>query len=148
VRIPLPLRWSVGGSLRGLGVSLVDETQAFVGEGGRATAILPSRAITIDDRGAEPETPEGEASPPPASPPPPPPLLPVEPFGPIARVVDPSDSRGDSYAWIDSHTSIGWMGARASLGFHARLDSRDSRTSRDSSGPSALASSQVVEVRS
>ena len=84
VRIPLPLRWSVGGSLRGLGVSLVDETQAFVGEGGRATAILPSRALTIDDRGAEPETPEGEASPLPSPPPPPPPLLPVEPFGPIA----------------------------------------------------------------
>jgi hypothetical protein len=139
VRIPLPLRWSVGGSLRGLGVSLVDETQAFVGEGGRATAILPSRAITIDDRGAEPETPEGEASPPPAPPPPPPPLLPVEPFGPIASRAVPSSSRGESYAWIDS------TDARASLGFHGR---RDSRTSRDSSGPSALASSQIAEVRS
>ncbi|MEZ4251512.1 MAG: MG2 domain-containing protein [Polyangiales bacterium] len=84
VRIPLPLRWSVGGSLRGLGVVLVDEAQPPSGEGGRAGALLPSRTITIDDRGAEPETPEGNASPVPTPPPPPPPLLPVEPFGPVA----------------------------------------------------------------
>ncbi len=85
VRIPLPLRWSVGGSLRGLGVTLVDERQRVGGEG-RAMAILPSRELTLDDRGAEPAAREGEASPAPV-PPPPPPLPPIEPFTPIARVL-------------------------------------------------------------
>ncbi|MBX3247391.1 MAG: hypothetical protein KF901_09425 [Myxococcales bacterium] len=96
VRIPLPLRWSVGGTLRGLGVSLYDEAQP-VGDAARATAVLPSRALTIPDEGDEPEARDGSASPPPTPPPPPPPppLPPIERFGPVASagVVSTEEAR-------------------------------------------------------
>jgi hypothetical protein len=56
VRIPLPVRWSVGGSLHGLGVA------AYVSEEpGAGATILAPRVSTVADSGPEP------SSPPPAS---------------------------------------------------------------------------------
>ncbi len=81
-RVPLPLRWSLGGALRGLGVSAYDGATPATVEV-RPVSVLPSRTITIHDRGEEPEQAEADSSPPP--PPPPPPLpRPVDPFEPIA----------------------------------------------------------------
>lgn len=83
-RIPLPLRWSVGGTLRGLGVTAYDDATAPSTEV-RPLSILPSRALTIADEGAEPEQAEAESSPVPEPPPPPPPLpRPIDAFGPVA----------------------------------------------------------------
>lgn len=61
-RIPLPLRWSVGGELRGLGATARDARAARDVE---AVAVLASRALTVADEGAEPEEAEHDASPPP-----------------------------------------------------------------------------------
>jgi hypothetical protein len=82
LRLPVPVRWAVGGTLIGLGASLWDD----VGPeplSVRPMQILPSTSVEIADRGAEPETPEVDASPPPRPPPPPP----IRPLGPIAEVI-------------------------------------------------------------
>ncbi len=72
-RIPVRARWSLAGSLRGLGVSFVDEAGPSI-EGLHPTAVLPSRGVEIADRG-----PEASAEPPSVAevprPPPPPPIL-------------------------------------------------------------------------
>ena len=79
LRLPLRVRWSTGGTLRGLGASAWDDAQPLP-LSVRAVRVLPSRALEIADRGAEPEPPEVEASMPPQPPPPPPPM-------PLAREV-------------------------------------------------------------
>lgn len=72
VRLPLPLRWSVGGTLRGLGVTVIDESE--VADAIRPATVVPSRAIELADEGPEPEAPEAELPPEP-EPPEPIPLL-------------------------------------------------------------------------
>jgi len=52
VRIPVRLRWSVGGSLRGLGV-----TAAVSDEVDAPATVVPSRVVVIPDRGEEPAAP-------------------------------------------------------------------------------------------
>ena len=74
VRLPIPARWAVGGTLRGLGAVAYDAAgpeRADI----LPVAVLPSRAIELADRGAEPEAPEAEASEPPTPLPPPIPIL-------------------------------------------------------------------------
>ncbi|MCC7537230.1 MAG: hypothetical protein IT379_13490 [Deltaproteobacteria bacterium] len=82
VRIPLPLRWSVGGTLRGLGVSAYEEN-----EPGAAGVLLP-RAITIADSGSEPARPRlprpGATTPAPPPPPPAPLPRPIDDLPPLA----------------------------------------------------------------
>jgi hypothetical protein len=52
LRMPVPLRWSVGGNLRGLGVA------AYISaDPGAAVSVLPSRSVTISDQGREPSRP-------------------------------------------------------------------------------------------
>ncbi|MFO0694355.1 MAG: MG2 domain-containing protein [Polyangiales bacterium] len=80
VRLPLPLRWSVSGTLRGLGAVVYDDDEA--GTTRPRVAILASRAIELVDRGAEPEAPEPEESPPPPEPRP----LPI----PVIRPLSPA----------------------------------------------------------
>lgn len=80
VRVPLPLRWSVGGDLRGLGASVYDEAAA---PESRGTAVLPSRALTIEDRGEAVEPAESDAGP---DPEPDPPMIPFEQIAPVAWV--------------------------------------------------------------
>jgi hypothetical protein len=46
VRLPLALRWSVAGALRGLGVS------AYASDSPQAATVLPSRAVVISEGGA------------------------------------------------------------------------------------------------
>ena len=77
------MRWSLGGTLRGLGATAFDDAQPADNEV-RATAVLPSRALEIEDRGEEPEQADAESSPPPL-PPPPPPIVPLDEFGPVAQ---------------------------------------------------------------
>ena len=71
--LPLPVRWSLGGTLRGLGASAWDEATA-PSLRVRPTAVLASRALDIPDRGAEPATPEAEVPEVPRRPEPPPPI--------------------------------------------------------------------------
>jgi hypothetical protein len=47
-RIPLPIRWSVGGSLHGLGVGAYVTDQP-----GASAAVLPSRVVTVADEASE-----------------------------------------------------------------------------------------------
>lgn len=64
VRVPLRVRWSLGGALRGLGATAWDALgpdRADV----LPVAVLPSRAVEIPDEGPEPEPPDAEASEPP-----------------------------------------------------------------------------------
>ncbi|MEM6954468.1 MAG: alpha-2-macroglobulin family protein, partial [Myxococcota bacterium] len=84
LRIPLPIRWSVGGQLHGLGATLVDERD-------RASriAVLPSRVVDIADRGAVPDVAEADRSEP--DPPPPP-----EPIRPLLESLDPYACSGAS----------------------------------------------------
>lgn len=82
VRIPVRARWSLAGSLRGLGVGFVDEAGPSV-DGMHPTAILPSRAVDIADRGAEVSAERADATPTPEPPPPPPPPMPR----PLAEVL-------------------------------------------------------------
>jgi hypothetical protein len=82
VRLPIPARWSAGGTLRGLGVSAWDDAQPAGGED-LPVAVLASREVVIADRGEEPEAPEHEGSPPPR-PPDPDPI----PFDPIPALVE------------------------------------------------------------
>lgn len=74
VRLPLPVRWSVGGSLRGLGAVAYDARNPDRA-GILPVAVRPSRAVAIPDEGPQPELPEAEASEPPVPLPPPPPRL-------------------------------------------------------------------------
>ena len=74
VRLPLPVRWSVGGTLRGLGVAVIDESE--VANAIQPATVKPSRALELPDQGPEPETPEAELPPEPQPPAPEPvPLL-------------------------------------------------------------------------
>jgi hypothetical protein len=82
VRVPLPVRFSTGGALRGLGVTAWDDASE-AGLEGPPLGLLPSRTVTIADRGAVPAEARDAASPPPAPPPPPPP--PPEPI-PLPRI--------------------------------------------------------------
>ncbi len=70
-RIPVRARWSLAGTLRGLGVSFVDEAGPSV-EGMHPTAILSSRAVEVVDRGPEVSSEHPDATPAPRPPPPPP----------------------------------------------------------------------------
>ncbi|MDH5493973.1 MAG: hypothetical protein OEY14_18630, partial [Myxococcales bacterium] len=54
LHLPLPFRWTLGGSLRGLGAVIRDEGFAPT-EAERRAAILPSRLLEIPDEGPEPE---------------------------------------------------------------------------------------------
>ena len=73
-RIPVRARWALSGSLRGLGVSVVDEAGPSV-DGLHPTAILASRVVEVADRGAEASVQRADASPAPTPPRPPPPIL-------------------------------------------------------------------------
>jgi len=81
VRIPLPVRWSTGGVVRGLGLTAFDDANPSSLEG-PPVAILASRSVEIADRGSEPREVDGAASPEPAPPPPPPPIL--YPMSPVS----------------------------------------------------------------
>ncbi len=70
-RIPVRARWSLAGSLRGLGVSFVDEAGPSV-DGMHPTAILVSRTVEIADRGPEVTSQPADIAPEPQPPPPPP----------------------------------------------------------------------------
>jgi hypothetical protein len=94
VRVPLPIRFSTGGALRGLGVTAWDDASE-AGLAGPPLALLPSRTITIADRGAAPAEARDAASPPPAPPPPPPPPEPiplprVRPLAPVSALPRPA----------------------------------------------------------
>lgn len=80
VRIPLPLRWSLGGTLVGLGTTVWDDTGPTSLDD-LPIRILPSRGVEIADRGEVPEQPDAEASPLPTLPPPPPIICPLDPLG-------------------------------------------------------------------
>lgn len=82
VRLPLPLRWSISGTVIGLGTSVWDD-QGPTELSARYIRVVPSRGVEIADRGEEPEQPEAEASPPPLRPC----LPPIEPLAPIAEVL-------------------------------------------------------------
>ncbi len=93
VRLPLPLRWSTGGALRGLGVTAWDDALP-AGLAEPPIALLPSRTVTIADRGAALPEADDAASPEPAPPPPPPPPMPmplrrVRPLAPVSAVPTP-----------------------------------------------------------
>lgn len=84
LRIPLALRWSLAGSLRGLGVTAFDASTETDASGLRPSRIVASRLIEIADHGAEPTPTDPESiSPPPA---PPEPIPPIRPLGPVAQV--------------------------------------------------------------
>ncbi|MCB9629616.1 MAG: hypothetical protein H6725_19790 [Sandaracinaceae bacterium] len=86
--LPLPIRYSVSGSLRGLGVSVLD--QNVRGGSVRPAAVLPSRALSIPDAGPEPEAVEAGTTEPPGPPPIPPPIplpRPVEVLAPVATLI-------------------------------------------------------------
>ncbi len=85
VRIPLALRWSLGGNLRGLGVTVYDAGSETDGTGLRPSRIVASRLLEIADRGNEPRQTAPEVSPEPPAPPPEP-LPPIRPLGPVAQV--------------------------------------------------------------
>lgn len=86
ITLPLPLRYSVSGSLRGLGVSVYD--QNVRGGSVRPAAVLPSRALSIPDAGPEPEAAEPRTTaPPPPIPPPIPMPRPIEVLAPVATVI-------------------------------------------------------------
>lgn len=70
-RIPIRARWSLAGSLRGLGVSFVDEAGPSV-DGMHPTATLVSRAVDIADHGPEASAQPADVAPEPQPPPPPP----------------------------------------------------------------------------
>lgn len=80
VRLPLPLRWAVGGTVIGLGTTVWDDTGPTP-LAARQVTVVPSRGVTIADRGTEPDMPDAEASPPPR----PPCLPPIEPLAEVLR---------------------------------------------------------------
>jgi hypothetical protein len=74
IRVPIRSRWSVGGTLRGLGVSAFDDAESRRGAR-RSYAVLPSRELALPDEGPEPEAADAEV---PAAPlPVPPPVVPL-----------------------------------------------------------------------
>lgn len=79
--LPLPIRWSVGGELHGLGVSVYDEADVT-----RRTAVLPSRVVSLPNEGPAPEIPDAESvTPPNPDPEPPHPIpFPIERMAPLA----------------------------------------------------------------
>jgi len=77
LRIVLRARWTLAGSLRGLGVTLSDER----GEADRV-AVLPSRAVEIPEEGEEPELEPRDLLRPPSAPEP----VPL-PFDPLPRAL-------------------------------------------------------------
>jgi len=77
VRLPVPARWSAGGTLRGLGASAWDDAQPSSGEE-LPVAVLPSREVVIADAGEEPDAAEAESSPAPRPPDPIP--FPIDPM--------------------------------------------------------------------
>lgn len=79
VRVPLPLRWSLSGTLIGLGTTVWDDRGPSSVQD-LPVQILPSRGVEIADRGEVPTQPDAEASPMPR-PPPPPPIRPLDPLG-------------------------------------------------------------------
>ncbi|MEM9190153.1 MAG: alpha-2-macroglobulin family protein, partial [Myxococcota bacterium] len=81
IRLPIPVRWSVAGRLRGLGVAAYDA--AVEADGEPPTAILTPRAIELEDEGPEPEPTEDDDERPEDPEPEPIPLL--EGMGPVAR---------------------------------------------------------------
>lgn len=81
IRLPLGLRWTVAGTMRGLGVTAYDDAPTVGGV--IARSVVPSRAIELADHGAEPEAATGETEEPPP-PPPPPPM-------PLLRTLAPAD---------------------------------------------------------
>ncbi|MAQ18861.1 MAG: hypothetical protein CMN30_29195 [Sandaracinus sp.] len=87
VVLPLPLRWSVGGELHGLGVTVVDEGESAAAV--RPASVLPSRTLSLPDAGAEPEAPEGERP----APPDPEPIPLLRRLGPVAILTTPSEVR-------------------------------------------------------
>jgi hypothetical protein len=84
VRIPLPLRFSVAGNLRGLGVSLYDDVTTY--DDTFAYGVLPARALVVPDTGPEPTQAEGEATSPPVDP-----IEPPRPIVPMLRPLAPGE---------------------------------------------------------
>jgi hypothetical protein len=74
IRLPIRSRWSVGGTLRGLGVSAFDDAESRRGAQ-RSYAVLPSRELTLPDEGPEPAV--EDAVVPGAPTPVPPPVVPL-----------------------------------------------------------------------
>lgn len=85
VRLPIPLRWSLGGTLRGLGATVWDDAQPASGEE-VAAAVLVSREVAIADRGEQAPAAEHESSAPPRPPIPEP--RPIQPFDPIPSLAE------------------------------------------------------------
>jgi hypothetical protein len=79
--LPIRVRWSLGGSFRGLGVAVYDD--AAGGSGPPPTAVLPSRAVEIADTGPEPTPLESDLPGPPE--PVPPPIVPLP--RPLSEVI-------------------------------------------------------------
>lgn len=71
--LPIRVRWSLGGTFRGLGVAVFDE--AAGGSGPPPAAVLPSRAVEIADTGPEPTPLDLDLPGPPE--PVPPPIVPM-----------------------------------------------------------------------
>lgn len=85
VRLPVSVRWSLGGQLRGLGIVAYDEASELDASGTRPTHSVASRVVSIPDQGAQPREAPAETSPPP--PPLPEPRPPIRPLGPVAEVI-------------------------------------------------------------
>lgn len=84
IRVPLGLRWTVAGDLRGLGVTAYDATPNVGGVVARA--VLPSHLVQLADHGVEPEAAVSETEEPPSPPPPPPGPQPL----PVLRTLQPA----------------------------------------------------------
>ncbi|MEZ4329216.1 MAG: MG2 domain-containing protein [Polyangiales bacterium] len=85
VTLPLPIRHSISGSLRGLGVSLYDATVR--GGSLRPAAVLPSRALVVPDDGPEPDAADAAQGAPPTPVPTPTPMPgPIDVLRPVAAV--------------------------------------------------------------
>jgi len=82
ISMPLGLRWTVGGTIRGLGVTVFDDSPTL-GES-TARAVLVSRSVELPDHGVEPAAPEPEEE---TEAPPPPPPIPL----PILRTLAPTE---------------------------------------------------------
>lgn len=90
VRLPLPLRWSVGGTLRGLGVAVIDESE--VADAIQPATVVPSRVLELPDEGPEPEAPEADLPPDP-SPPDPIPVPLLRRLAPVASTLGSMEVR-------------------------------------------------------
>lgn len=74
LRLPIRARWSVGGTLRGLGASAWDDASPPHADA-RPVRVLASREVVLADRGTELDEAEVEESEPPRPQPPPIPIL-------------------------------------------------------------------------